>query len=306
MLGPIILLLTQRSHNTTGGYYVPASYVKWLELAGARVVPVSYYASDAEVDELFAQANGALFPGGGSPAPAAARRLYSRVKQAHAAGDYFPLWGTCDGFEWIMQIAAADDSVLTGGFDAENISLPLNLTAEAESSELLGEASGVFVQGLTPRTSVLDALRALPLTMNNHVQAVTPADFRSSAPLSGSFRLLATNADRNGREFVSMVEGAGGLPVWATQFHPEKNIFEQGVYLPSGRPYEAIHHDVAAVAAAQYFANFFVNRARRSNHSFRDANDEWEHLVYQDKTNTDGAPGFVQSYSFAAGGAVLK
>ena len=38
--------------------------------------------------------------------------------------------------------------------------------------------------------------------------------------------MLSTNYDLKGREFISMVEGRGGLPMWATQFHPEKNIFE--------------------------------------------------------------------------------
>ena len=41
-------------------------------MAGARVVPLSYHASDAEVDEIFDQADGALFSGGGGDVPPAA------------------------------------------------------------------------------------------------------------------------------------------------------------------------------------------------------------------------------------------
>ena len=226
-LGPVIIIVAQALGKNES--YIPASYVKWLELAGARVVPLSYHASDEQVDALFSQSNGALFPGGGSPAPAAARRLYRRAAEANAADDFFPIWGTCDGFEWMMQIGAADDHILTGGFDAENLSLPLNLTAAAAKSELFAEAAEMPVQGARPRLSVLKALTSLPLTMNNHKQSVTPGSFAASARLASAYDVLATNTDRNGRQFVAVVAGRRGakLPFFATQFHPEKNIFEQ-------------------------------------------------------------------------------
>ena len=48
----------------------------------------------------------------------------------------------------------------------------------------------------------------------------------------------------------------------------------QGMALPSGHPYEATHHSLAAVATSQYFANFFVGLARRSTHRFASAVEE--------------------------------
>ena len=100
-LGPIIALLMQGSGHKDS--YVPASYVKWLEMAGARVIPVSYHASDQEIDSVFKQVNGALFPGGGSDVPEGARRMYQNAVAAHKAGEVFPIWGTCDGFEWLTR-----------------------------------------------------------------------------------------------------------------------------------------------------------------------------------------------------------
>ena len=41
---------------------------------------------------------------------------------------------------------------------------------------------------------------------------------------TGNLR-LATNRDREGRPFVSLVEGKS-YPVYAMQAHPEKNVFE--------------------------------------------------------------------------------
>ena len=270
--------------------------VKWLEGAGARVVLLPYHASDADVDELFGQVNGALFPGGGSDVPAAAKRMYANAVAANAAGDHFPIWGTCDGFEWLMQIAANDDQVLDSPFDSENITLPLNLTAAAATSTLLADANVtpvVGAPGARPIVSVLDAAQAQAVNMHNHQQGIEPATFAAS-DASKVFKSLATNVDRKGRPFVSVVEGHT-LPFYATQFHPEKPLYEWGVQ-GDGRPYEVIAHSPAAVATSQYFANFFVGQCRKSAHEFDDGSDLWKRLVYHSTTSTAAAPGFVQVY----------
>lgn len=302
VLGPVVALLTQSLYH--GHSYTPASYVKWLEMAGGRVMLVPYDAAIEDVDAIFNQTNGVLFIGGGSAVPDAARRFYANTVAAHARGDIYPIWGTCDGFEWLMQIAAEDDAILANGFDSENISLPLNLTAAAPHSALLADAASIPIQGSIWRTdsagaaptTLLSALGTLPLTLNNHVNGVTPQDFARSKPLSSSFEVLATNRDRKGREFVSVVEGKHGLPVWATQWHPEKNIFEQARAPGHWWPFEAIAHTRSAVAVSQYLANYFVDACRASTHRFADATEEWRHLVYHQRTSTAMAPGFVQVY----------
>jgi len=143
---------------------------------------------------------------------------------------------------------------------------------------------------------ILDAL-ALPITMNNHQMGVTPQSFDASTKLQDAFKIISTNTDRQGIEFVSMVEHVS-LPIWAAQFHPEKNIFEQGEQLPSGLPYEVIQHTRPAVAVAQYFVNFFVNWCRLSQHRFASAADGWDRLIYKYNTSMTMSPEFVQVYLF--------
>lgn len=36
--------------------------------------------------------------------------------------------------------------------------------------------------------------------------------------------MVSTNVDRAGKPFVSAWEGANGLPITATQFHPERQV----------------------------------------------------------------------------------
>jgi len=45
---------------------IAASYIKFIELAGGRVVPIPYDADTATLDKIFNGINGILFPGGGT------------------------------------------------------------------------------------------------------------------------------------------------------------------------------------------------------------------------------------------------
>ncbi|OXB72425.1 UNVERIFIED_CONTAM: hypothetical protein H355_015660 [Colinus virginianus] len=66
---PIVGILSQECHfdefHKFGSSYIAASYVKFLESAGARIVPIRLNLSDEEYDKIFHSINGVLFPGGG-------------------------------------------------------------------------------------------------------------------------------------------------------------------------------------------------------------------------------------------------
>lgn len=67
-LKPVIGILTNPSD--VKGYdpslfsYFPASYVKWIEAAGALVVPIHWDSTYDEVDYLLSRVNAVLFTGG--------------------------------------------------------------------------------------------------------------------------------------------------------------------------------------------------------------------------------------------------
>lgn len=66
------------------------------------------------------------------------------------------------------------------------------------------------------------AAGSAPLAMNNHHKGAPPTQFLQDPRLASTFTILSNNVDRGGRPFVSTIEGRGGLPVWAVQWHPEK------------------------------------------------------------------------------------
>lgn len=219
---PIIGVFTQPTSSTEGNcggdcLYIASSYVKYLESAGARVVPINYYATNSELDKIFQSINGLFFPGGSVSFPSSAQYIFDLAVAANDAGDFFPVWGTCMGFQWLLISVAHDTSVLdppTGQMDAYNLSIALDFTTEAKSSRLFRDSGKIF-----------DILSTENVTMNNHHYGIYPKHFAQTPSLSSFYQVLSTNKDRQGVEFVSTIE-AFKYPIYGSQWHPEKNNFE--------------------------------------------------------------------------------
>ena len=81
---------------------------------------------------LLSFTNSVLFPGGGvnvfdSPYERTGKILFNLAVKANKAGDVFPLWGTCLGFEFLSTLGAGGENVLSS-VDGEDYSIPLNLS----------------------------------------------------------------------------------------------------------------------------------------------------------------------------------
>lgn len=242
--------------------------------------------SDAEMAELLRSLNGFLFTGGQDlDPPPAALRVLEHSRRMFEAGQTFPVWGTCLGFEWL--VAAMSPKSLTPTFRAENVNLPVHLLPDAATSRLFAEAP----------TRVLKALEFQNVAFNSHHRGVSPAEFLR--PELKDLKVLGTSFDEDGQEFASVIEGAAGLPWFGVQFHPEKNAFEHGL-LPDGQPATAAKHGPDAIATTQFFANFFVQQARLSSQSFKSEAEEASRLIYGHQTSRVFQPYFDEVYLFSA------
>jgi len=258
---PVIGILTQPTDDNQkiyGDQYVVASYVKWIESAGARVQFVYYDAPQEDLKTLLTtQLNGLLFAGGDADIvdgqfADTARYLLSLVMQINLKADYFPLWATCQGFQQISIYMANDSSVLIKR-PAENILMPLNFTEDATVSRVLSQAPDTVWAALTYEN----------ITINAHNYGVDPSSYVSNSFLYNNFSVLATNMDTTGHEFVSLVEGRS-YPIYGSQFHPEKNAFEWD----QAWNVDPNAHIDDAITTMQYFADVFVKEARKSQHNY--------------------------------------
>jgi gamma-glutamyl hydrolase len=295
---PIIGILTLPNdspppfNNASSAF--PASYVKWVESGGGRVVPLPYDAPLPVLAATLKSINGALFTGGAADFfnpdgslttyATAAQLIFNESVAAAAAGETWPLWGTCLGHELTLMLASgADPALVTAGFDSENASWPLTPVQPAASSSRLW--------GTAP-PDVWAAFTGQPIAMNSHQAGVTPAAFAASAPLSSRFRVLTTNLDRKGKAFVSSTEGVT-LPIYTTQFHPEKPLFE---VQPT-----ATDHSFASIVGNSYTQRFFVQQARANSRAFPTPAAEAAALIYNFAPAYTGPSGseFAQVYYFA-------
>ena len=183
-----------------------------------------------------------------------------------------------------VMAAGANNTLLTSGFDSENLTLPLTYMSGGQSSRMMAAAGA----------DIVDILTKQPVTMNNHQAGVTPSAWTSNSILPNMFQMISTNVDRKGRAFVSTMEGLN-YPIYATQWHPEKVSFEWN-------PAECMNHDFDSVKANLFFARFFVNEARKNSNSFATPAEEQEALIYnyQPVYTFPHVTSFEQCYFFDA------
>jgi len=154
--------------------YIASSYVKFIEAAGARVVPLIFDAPRHQLTAALSGLNGVLFPGGGarlgdSAFFEAARFIWDHAIKANDAGDHFPIWGTCLGFELVVILGArssagtvagggatsVDHSFLHSSFTRAHYSTRLNFSTQAATSQMFHYVQALLSSSVLPRRTDL-------------------------------------------------------------------------------------------------------------------------------------------------------
>jgi gamma-glutamyl hydrolase len=277
---PILGILAEDTHSPYGSTYIPVNYVKFLQQAGARVVPIRGNQSLDYYRTIVNFTNGALIPGGGvnfatSVIGRTAKIVYNLALELNKKGDYYPIWGTCMGFQLLCYLTEGVN--LLKPTDTDNITWPLYFTPESKASRMFGSAP----------PEILRILATENVTQNQHQYSILTSDFESST-LSTFYQKLSTNKDRKGTEFISSIE-AKDYPIYGVQWHPEKNNF-------NWNPNYTINHNANAVRVGQYMANFFVSEARKSGHKFPNVEAEAVNLIQNYKLVYFSDGSFSENY----------
>ena len=247
--------------------YLASSYVKFLEMSGARVVPILTSSTHEEIDDILSKVNGVLLPGGEAPfwdtssdipvlAPGeteVACYIYEQVKKINTQGEFFPLWGICLGFE-ILHICTRNEFNTITDYDGE----PSYMATNEFTNQALRSAMFTY-RSVDYGHQMMSILATQKVSVLGHFYGINPSDYELYASFRDTFEIISIMHDRSGAAFVGLVEGKH-YPIFGCQFHPEKNSFEFAV--------DEYTHDEDGIFAATYFSNFIVSLGRKNNHTF--------------------------------------
>ncbi|GJS89835.1 gamma-glutamyl hydrolase 2-like protein [Tanacetum coccineum] len=207
--------------------------------------------------------NGVLFTGGWAKKGLyvdVVEGIFKHVLKKNDAGEHFPLFAICLGFELISMIISKDKGILerfSGSHHASSLQFLKSINIE-----------GTIFQRFS--ADLLEKLSTDRLVMHHHKYGISPQTFQENMHLSNFFKILTTSNDKDNKVYVSTVQSRR-YPVTAVQWHPEKNAFEWGLSM--------IPHSDDAIQVTQHFANFFVSEARKSSNR-PPVRDVLDNLIY--------------------------
>jgi gamma-glutamyl hydrolase len=221
----MIGILSQPKQSAPEFTYIMAAYVKFIEQGGARAVEILSNSSDEQIEKKLDMLNGVLFPGGdmvlqnedGSLTEFSKKGKFilDYVKRHNENGVYYPLWAICQGFELLSVIESPNKETLV---PATATRIPLNITFLIEKSN-----TRMFKE-----MSSSEPLETEAIAYHNNEFRVDPETFEKDANLK-SYNVIAISYDRDNRPMVASIEHKT-YPIYAHQYHPEKNEF---IWIPS-------------------------------------------------------------------------
>ena len=108
--------------------YIMGAYVRFVESAGARVVPILFNDSEDQIKEKMEQVDAVLFPGGGGDYNATGTFVLKETMRLNDEGHFYPLWGTCLGFERLALFTSSDFNNTLEHYGSHHQNLKLNFT----------------------------------------------------------------------------------------------------------------------------------------------------------------------------------
>ncbi|CAH0714188.1 unnamed protein product, partial [Brenthis ino] len=275
--------------------YIAASYVKSIEASGARIVPILIGKDRSYYEELMGKINGVLFPGGATyfnqsdGYADAGQHIYEIAQKLNDAGHYFPIFGTCLGFELLIILASGRSKVENRIRCYSYSNLPLHFTPDFHNSKMFKETSD----------DIIDILKSENVTVNAHQFCIVDKNLEAYN-LTEDWRVTSYSFDDYGVEFIASIEHTR-YPFYGVQFHPEKNAFEW-------KESKNYAHSLEAVKSNRYFMDFFVKECRKNSHSFASIAEENLYLIYNHQPHFTGVLGsaYHQCYLFEPRGTVSK
>ncbi|KAB5534539.1 hypothetical protein DKX38_017625 [Salix brachista] len=218
-----------RLNNATNASYIAASYVKFVESAGARVIPLIYNEPREILFEKRNLVNGVLFTGGWAKTGFYYDTVKAIFKEALAkndAGFHFPVYAICLGFEILTMIISEDNQILET-FNASDQASTLHFmnNINIEGTVFRSKIILLTVPSMLSHAKSSCEFRKLVVPLDfGCMYGISPQRFQENEYLSSFFEILTTSTADDNQVYVSTVQGCS-YPVTAFQWHPEVLLY---------------------------------------------------------------------------------
>ncbi|CAD8060334.1 unnamed protein product [Paramecium sonneborni] len=254
---PVVGVFTQPStfseYSRDNYTYIAASYVKFLESGGARVIPIPYEANYSTLDEIFSNINGILIPGGstGLIGPSLYTQkvayLVNKALKINKEGGWFPVIGICLGHEvmhYILSNYSANFLIDVKGQD--KVTKPINI--QYRQAYFYGQMNEELYQASLKEN----------LAYYHHIHAVSPSLYEIAPILKQYLRITSTQIDDDEQLFITSTDGIN-IPFYSFQYHPEKNPFEWTI---------PANHSLHAIQFSRIHSYQFIQSCRMNTNKF--------------------------------------
>ncbi len=217
--------------------YIPQSYVKWLEMHGARVVPIVYDIPKQMINVLLNQIDGLLLIGGTIESIVVQKAHYrflsslkyiiNKINHFNLIGNHFPIFSICLGFELLLMICnECDVSKMSSNFMNHNkISYLREYGPSAVNFEPVKNKEMLVSK---PMQDFFTATEKRMIAIEPCTAMIHNKSFVIGAPYMKEYEKyvnVTAVSKAKGKNYVAAYQFKS-LPYYGVQFHPEKVFFE--------------------------------------------------------------------------------
>jgi len=229
-IGILSIPMTIGKHKHSHSY-IPASYVKWIEMNHGRVIPIPYDTPKGAIDMILNQVNGVLFIGGQVDHHMYNEEyitfmetfefIFNYAKKSNNQGKYFPIFSICLGMEILAMMPEGGDKIIKNYVGLKGIShvKGRNYNAKLKFIKTDNNLGKLFSK------DEKNILERNPCVFQNHGLGFL-ADASYMKKWEKTWDVVATSKTTDRKDdYISMFEFKK-YPFYGIQFHPEKVLFE--------------------------------------------------------------------------------
>lgn len=260
-IGILSVPMTIGKHKYTHSY-IPASYIKWLEMNNARVIPIPYDTPHGAIDMILNQVNGVLFIGGQVDHKMIQAEyirfietfeyIFNHAKLSNNKGKYFPLFGICLGMEMLAMINEGSKNLIPNFIKKKGIS---DVAARNNNAKLHFIKKDAKILKIFSEEE-LDEFRKKSCVFQNHgLGFLEKASYIKRWNKHWDIVATSKSTDKKRENYVSILEYKK-YPFYGLQFHPEKVLFEWEI--------DTIGRTSIFRTVSHKLSKFFVNECNKN------------------------------------------